>query len=63
MTNAEHTRMAVLEYAREHGREQTQRAWILSPFDTWEPNPAYRGPPVPHPESDEAQYSYQPQGD
>lgn len=48
-------REASQEYARNVGIEHTERAWILSPFDVWEPNPAYRGEPVPHPESEEAQ--------
>jgi len=27
------------------------QAWILSDFDTWEPNPHYNGPPNPrHPD-------------
>jgi hypothetical protein len=43
------------EAAREHaanaGRERPEAAWILSPFDTWEPNPNYCGPEVPHPDS------------
>jgi hypothetical protein len=43
---------AVAEYARQHGAVETERAWILSPFDTWERNPSYRGPAVPHPEDD-----------
>lgn len=41
---------AVAEYASEHGRLDTDRAWILSPFDTWERNPFYQGPPQSHPE-------------
>jgi hypothetical protein len=44
---------AVGEYAREHGRLNPDRAWILSPFDSWEPNPFYQGPPARHPEDDE----------
>lgn len=28
-------------------------AWLLSPYDSWHPNPAYSGPPVPHPEDEE----------
>jgi len=47
-----YNRMAVLEYAREHGRQDPERAWISTPFDTWERNPAYTGPPVPHPEEE-----------
>lgn len=45
---------AVAEYAREHGRINRESAWILSPFDTWERNPFYQGPPQRHPED----YSY-----
>ena len=45
-------RMAVNQYAAAHGAEEPERAWILSPFDSWEPNPHYRGPPVRHPEDD-----------
>lgn len=44
---------ACREYAANCGSD---RAWVLTPFDTWEPNPHYRGPRVPHPESYEAQY-------
>lgn len=40
------------EYAREHGREEPDRAWILTPLDTWERNPFYQGPPARHPEDD-----------
>lgn len=40
---------AVRQYAYEIGHENTGRAWILSPFDTWEPNPFYIGEPQPHP--------------
>ena len=40
------------EYGRNHGSENTDCAWILTPFDTWEANPFYRGPAVPHPEDD-----------
>lgn len=40
-------------YALEVGRENADRAWILSDRDVWYPNPFYRGPPVTHPECDE----------
>ena len=40
------------EYARNVGYLQLDRAWILSPFDIWEHNPYYVGPPMPHPELD-----------
>lgn len=52
MTPGEYTRMAVNQYAAVYGAEAPESAWILSPFDTWERNPAYRGPPVRHPEDD-----------
>lgn len=38
------------EYAYNAGAEQPDLAWINTPLDTWEPNPHYRGPTVPHPE-------------
>ena len=34
------------------GSQDPDRAWINSPYDTWLPNPYYRGPAVPHPEAD-----------
>jgi hypothetical protein len=43
---------AVREYARNVGAERPDRAWILSPYDTWERNPCYSGPPARHPEDD-----------
>jgi hypothetical protein len=43
---------AVQEYAQEHGRENRDCAWILSPFDTWERNPFYEGPAARHPEDE-----------
>lgn len=43
---------AAREYAVNVGREHPDRAWILTPFDSWKPNPFYSGPPVRHPEDD-----------
>jgi len=43
---------AILEFARNLGEVRPELAWILTPYDTWEPNPAYVGPTVPHPESE-----------
>jgi hypothetical protein len=40
---------AVRQYAYAIGYETPERAWILSPFDTWEPNPFYVGKPQRHP--------------
>lgn len=42
---------AAREYARNAGADNPQKAWILTPWDTWEANPSYSGPAVPHPES------------
>lgn len=44
---------AVSEWAWNVGRERLGDAWLLSDYDTWERNPHYTGPDVPHPESDE----------
>ena len=41
---------ALREYARNHGADQPDVAWILTPFDVWLPNPSYSGPRVRHPE-------------
>ena len=35
---------AMREYARNVGQDQTDTAWILTDYDTWEPNPFYVGP-------------------
>jgi len=43
---------ACKEYAYNYGSLHPDRAWILTDFDTWEPNPHYRGPRLPHPEFD-----------
>jgi hypothetical protein len=51
-SQGEYLTQVVREYAREHGAMEPDRAWILSPLDTWERNPFYRGPPVRHPEDD-----------
>ncbi len=48
---------AVAEFGRNAGMDYPERAWLLHDWDVWVPNPHYRGPPVPHPESDEA-YEY-----
>jgi len=55
--NQEEDRMATpteacRELARNMGVERPNQAWILTDFDTWEPNPYYSGPPAPHPEFD-----------
>lgn len=49
---ATHTE-AAKEYARNVGCEYPDRAWILTNYDTWERNPFYSGPAVPHPESED----------
>lgn len=52
MNKEEWTSMAVRQYADVYGAADTTREWVLTPFDTWEPNPSYRGPRGPHPEDD-----------
>jgi hypothetical protein len=34
---------AVRQYAYVYGEEDAESEWVLSPFDTWERNPHYRG--------------------
>jgi hypothetical protein len=41
---------AMQEYAHNIGGEYPDRAWLLTSYDVWVRNPAYVGPPVPHPE-------------
>jgi len=41
---------AVRQYAYVYGEEREEDEWILSPFDSWERNPHYRGEPGRHPE-------------
>jgi hypothetical protein len=43
---------AIREYALIAGREQPERAWLLTDYDSWVRNPVYVGPPVRHPEDD-----------
>lgn len=50
MSQGEYLTEAVRQYAQVYGAEEPEKPWILSPFDTWERNPYYSGPPVPHPE-------------
>lgn len=49
---------SVREYARNHGHMNPEQAWILSPLDSWEKNPWYHGPAVPHPESSDSDEGY-----
>jgi hypothetical protein len=41
---------AVREWTFIVGRENSDQAWLLSDYDTWERNPFYDGPKVRHPE-------------
>ena len=36
--------------AHERGRNNPDRAWVLTFRDVWHKNPLYRGPDQPHPE-------------
>lgn len=42
--------MAAREYGRNAGMDRPDVEWILTPWDSWEHNPFYRGKPGPHPE-------------
>lgn len=42
---------ACREYASHVGFGDPETAWICTPHDTWERNPSYIGPLIPHPES------------
>ena len=44
---------ACREYTSWVGHECPEMAWICTPYDTWLRNPAYSGPPVPHPEEND----------
>jgi len=41
---------AIQEWVWSVGHERADCAWLVSSYDTWERNPYYRGPEVPHPE-------------
>jgi len=43
---------ACREYATNVGRDRPDAAWVLTDWDSWEPNPFYLGPLMPHPEED-----------
>lgn len=47
---------AVNQWTCVYGAEKSENAWILSPYDTWERNPCYRGPAQPHPEETTEEY-------
>lgn len=41
---------AIRQWAWVVGQDYPDRAWLLSDYDSWERNPHYNGPKVPHPE-------------
>jgi hypothetical protein len=41
---------AYREWVCNAGSDCPERAWILTAWDTWEANPSYVGPAVPHPD-------------
>jgi hypothetical protein len=43
---------AYREMVNNMGQDNPTHCWILTPYDTWERNPAYVGPEQPHPEDD-----------
>ena len=56
MNDGEYMSAAFRQYAGAHGADHAESAWVLTPFDTWERNPHYAGPPQPHPEDDSQYY-------
>lgn len=53
---------AYCEMVQNIGADNADKCWILTPFDTWERNPAYTGPDVPHPEDDFLPEDFLPEG-
>lgn len=51
-----HEMMADREEARELGRLNPDRQWVLTDRDAWHRNPFYSGPEQPHPEDDYDDY-------
>jgi hypothetical protein len=41
----------IKQWAFDVGRDRPDVAWLLSPYDTWETNPFYKGEPQPNPEA------------
>lgn len=58
MSQGEFMAAAMHQHTVAYGEERKDDAWILSPFDTWEINPWYDGPSVPHPEDEDGQEEY-----
>ena len=44
------------DYHTDDKQDAMDTAWILSPYDTWERNPFYSGPAVPHPDDWDQDY-------
>jgi hypothetical protein len=60
MSQGEYMSAAVRQYAAVYGAEDPTARWVLSPFDSWENNPAWDGtdPDQPHPEDERGQQEY-----
>ena len=52
LSEGERIQSSIREWANNTGYLQPDTAWLISNYDTWEPNPYYQGKPVPHPEDD-----------
>jgi len=48
-----HEQASDREEAYARGRDNPERAWILTYRDVWHKNPFYTGTPKPHPEDEE----------
>lgn len=53
LSDGEYMSEALHQYAGVYGEDRSDEEWILSPFDSWERNPHYKGIPGRHPEDDE----------
>jgi len=52
LSDSEYMSEALHQYAGVYGEDRSDQEWILSPFDSWEKNPHYKGEPGRHPEDD-----------
>lgn len=52
LTDGEWMAEAHDQYADVYGEDDTDREWILSPYDAWVRNPHYTGKPGRHPEEE-----------
>jgi len=49
-TKMSYIQQAIREWVWIVGAERQDQQWLLTDYDTWEPNPHYHGPDQGHPE-------------